>query len=107
MNDSLSIFLDFLARVDRAVNYQFTTENDRSVELADKQQKIIEELGEVIQAWKHGEGKAHILDEISDTTIAALTQAFILGYSPTEIMDSLARTCDKLAGRWNIRKITK
>ena len=99
-NSDLGSILRFLRAIDNEVNVDFERIRKRPVDLADKQQKIIEELGEVIKALKNGEPLNAILDEITDTTIAAISQAFVLGFSIETIQLSFLRTFNKLRKRW-------
>jgi hypothetical protein len=100
-----------LAIIDGQINDAFMRKNCRRVGLADKQQKLIEEMGEVIQGQKFAEalkkggepyliGRARLADEIIDSVVAAITQGFILGFTPAELTAAFGRTMDKLQRRW-------
>jgi len=91
-----SDLLERLRRIDDAVNRRFRERFSRDVGLAEKQQKIIEELGEVLKAQTRQE----FIDEIWDSTIACFSQSFVAGFTNLEITQSLWRVLHKLDGRW-------
>lgn len=95
-------FLNILREIDDHVNTNFEVCTGRKPELADKQQKSIEEIGEVIKAVKENEFRDHVIDEIWDSAIAALSQAFVLDFTNKEIQESLDRTLTKLCCRWKV-----
>jgi NTP pyrophosphatase (non-canonical NTP hydrolase) len=97
---SVGLLIGSLRSVQISLAREFEKQRKRSIEHADKVKKVVEEIGEVIQAAKDiGPRTEATSDEIWDSVIAALSQFFVFGFSDGEILQSLKRTLQKLERR--------
>ena len=104
--------LEHLHNIDDRILANFEKREGRKAEHADKIKKIIEEIGEVIEAdaifrsqHKMNLGpiaynRLHLAEEVWDSAFACLAQGYLLGLTNEEIMNGLNFVLEKLETRW-------
>jgi NTP pyrophosphatase (non-canonical NTP hydrolase) len=97
--------IEHLHKIDDRILADFKKKRGRPAEHADRIKKMIEEIGEVmdahsdrsVDAVKH---RTHLAEEVWDSAIVSLAQGFLLGLNNEEMMKGLNDCLEKLQYRW-------
>jgi NTP pyrophosphatase (non-canonical NTP hydrolase) len=110
--------LEHLHNIDNRILADFEKRYKRKVEHADRIKKIVEEIGEVIEANEivrslHHKNlgpisfrRKHLAEEVWDSALASLAQGYLLGLTNEEMMNGLNFVLEKLQMRWTPTRVT-